>query len=71
LFRLIHVPTRVAMWTHISELPTWGYGQQEINGNKKAADKSNIWYVDDIIADGSELDCHRCVVELVELSMAQ
>jgi dolichyl-phosphate-mannose-protein mannosyltransferase len=53
-FRLIHVPTKVALWTRVSKLPDWAYGQQEVNGNKAQMDKSNIWFVDDIISDGSE-----------------
>jgi dolichyl-phosphate-mannose-protein mannosyltransferase len=49
LFKLIHVPTRVAMWTHSKVLPDWGFQQQEINGNKNILQSSNIWYVEDII----------------------
>ncbi len=47
-FRLIHVPTRVSMWTHPEPLPAWGFQQQEINGNKNALDKSALWFVDDL-----------------------
>ena len=47
-FKLIHHPTKVAMWTHTTPLPDWGYKQQEINGNKNAQQASNIWYVEDI-----------------------
>lgn len=47
-FRLIHVPTKVAMWTHTKKLPEWGFGQFEINGNKNIKDVSNIWYFDEI-----------------------
>ena len=45
---LIHVPTRVAMWTHTTPLPEWGYKQAEINGNKKSLQSSNIWYVEEV-----------------------
>lgn len=55
LFKLVHVPTRVAMWTHPKALPEWGFRQQEINGNKNILQTSNIWFVDDII--GLEDDC--------------
>jgi dolichyl-phosphate-mannose-protein mannosyltransferase len=48
-FKLIHVPTRVAMWTHTKVLPEWGFQQQEINGNKNLLQSSNIWFVEDII----------------------
>ncbi|KAK5050333.1 hypothetical protein LTR84_003614 [Exophiala bonariae] len=47
-FKLIHFPSKVAMWTHTTPLPEWAFKQAEINGNKNAAQSSNIWYVDDI-----------------------
>ncbi|KAI0731331.1 O-mannosyltransferase [Earliella scabrosa] len=50
-FRLIHVPTKVAMWTHPKQLPDWAYKQQEINGNKNVNDKTAVWFVDTIVAD--------------------
>lgn len=55
LFKLVHVPTRVAMWTHTTPLPEWGYKQAEINGNKNTLQSSNIWYVEEVasIAEGS------------------
>lgn len=45
-FKLIHVPTRVAMWTHTKPLPEWGFKQAEINGNKNLQQSSNLWFVD-------------------------
>ncbi|KAK6504124.1 hypothetical protein TWF506_002334 [Arthrobotrys conoides] len=47
-FKLIHYPSKVAMWTHSKPLPDWGFKQQEINGNKNVQQTSNIWYADDI-----------------------
>lgn len=47
-FRLIHVNTRVCMWTHAEALPEWAFGQQEVNGNKNAMDKTCLWYVDEL-----------------------
>lgn len=47
-FKLIHHPTKVAMWTHTTPLPDWAFKQAEINGNKNAQQSSNIWYVEDI-----------------------
>lgn len=54
-FKLIHFPTKVAMWTHTTPLPEWGFKQAEINGNKNAQQTSNLWYVDEIsnIPEGS------------------
>ncbi|OJD18611.1 hypothetical protein AJ78_01382 [Emergomyces pasteurianus Ep9510] len=48
LFKLVHVPTRVAMWTHTTPLPDWAFKQAEINGNKMVQQASNIWFVEDI-----------------------
>jgi dolichyl-phosphate-mannose-protein mannosyltransferase len=55
-FKLIHNPSKVAMWTHTTPLPDWAYKQQEINGNKNLGQSSNIWFVDEIpsIPEGSE-----------------
>lgn len=47
-FKLVHVPTKVAMWTHTTPLPEWAYKQAEINGNKNVQQTSNVWMVDDI-----------------------
>ena len=47
-FRLIHNPSKVAMWTHTTPLPDWGHKQQEINGNKQITPSSNVWIVEDI-----------------------
>ena len=47
-FKLIHFPTRVAMWTHTKPLPEWAFKQAEINGNKNVQQSSNVWLVDDI-----------------------
>ncbi|KAK4560743.1 Dolichyl-phosphate-mannose--protein mannosyltransferase 4 [Recurvomyces mirabilis] len=49
-FKLVHQPTKVALWTHhtIAPLPDWGYKQAEINGNKNLLQSSNIWYVEEV-----------------------
>ncbi|GIZ40559.1 hypothetical protein CKM354_000389300 [Cercospora kikuchii] len=61
-FKLIHVPTKVAMWTHTTPLPDWAYKQAEINGNKNALQTSNTWYVEDI--QGIPADSPRLVREV-------
>lgn len=48
LFKLVHVPTQVAMWTHTKPLPEWGFKQAEINGNKNTQQSSNVWFVEDV-----------------------
>ena len=57
-FKLIHNPSKVAMWTHTKPLPEWGHKQQEINGNKQVAASSNIWIVEDI-PSMAETDARR------------
>lgn len=48
-FRIYHVETAVALWTHNDKvLPEWGFQQQEVNGNKKIQDPENSWIVDSI-----------------------
>lgn len=57
-FRLVHVPTKVSMWTHSKQLPDWGFQQQEINGNKNPTDKSAAWFVNDIVeSEGEFVSC--------------
>ncbi|KAF2724448.1 glycosyltransferase family 39 protein [Polychaeton citri CBS 116435] len=55
-FKLVHVPTKVAMWTHTTPLPDWAFRQAEINGNKNIMQSSNIWYVEEVpgIPPGSD-----------------
>ncbi|KAF8892285.1 glycosyltransferase family 39 protein [Infundibulicybe gibba] len=55
-FRLVHVPTKVSMWTHTQQLPEWAFKQQEINGNKNPVEKTATWYVDEIVSDGTGED---------------
>jgi dolichyl-phosphate-mannose-protein mannosyltransferase len=47
-FKLIHHPTKVAMWTHTTPLPEWAFKQAEINGNKNTLQSSNIWFAEEI-----------------------
>ncbi|KAJ8472749.1 hypothetical protein ONZ51_g8305 [Trametes cubensis] len=63
-FRLIHVPTKVAMWTHPKQLPDWAYKQQEINGNKNVNDKTAIWFVDNIVDDETGEDAKERTVDV-------
>ena len=49
-FRLIHLPTKVSLWTHREQLPEWAFMQQEVNGAKNPLEKTAIWYVDEIVA---------------------
>lgn len=52
--RLIHNTTRVAVWTRPNGiLPSWAFGQLEVNGIKNAMDKTALWVVDDVQPDPS------------------
>jgi dolichyl-phosphate-mannose-protein mannosyltransferase len=55
-FKLIHFPTKVAMWTHTTPLPEWAFKQSEINGNKNTLQSSNIWFAEEIpnLPEGSD-----------------
>lgn len=61
-FRLVHVPTKVALWTHPEALPDWAFNQQEINGNKNVNDRSTTWFVEDIVSDEREHHFRQRVV---------
>ncbi|KAJ3412522.1 hypothetical protein HDV05_000660 [Chytridiales sp. JEL 0842] len=59
--KLVSVPHRVALHTlKTGKLPDWGFGQQEINGNKKIVEKSTVWYIEEVnhekIVNGTEAD---------------
>ncbi|KAH9987123.1 glycosyltransferase family 39 protein [Russula compacta] len=55
--RLVHVPTKVSLWSHREQLPDWAFRQQEVNGEKNPMDRNAIWYVDEIISgiDGEDV----------------
>jgi dolichyl-phosphate-mannose-protein mannosyltransferase len=63
-FKLIHIPTRVLLWTHPGPLPEWAYGQQEVNGKKDSGDRTTHWFVDDIVADGTGNDFRNRTVHV-------
>ncbi|KAI9258774.1 O-mannosyltransferase [Phascolomyces articulosus] len=46
--KLMHVDTKVAIWTRDKVLPEWGLGQQDVNGNKNTQDRSNFWMATEI-----------------------
>jgi dolichyl-phosphate-mannose-protein mannosyltransferase len=59
-FRLVHVPTKVSMWTHSKQLPDWAFKQQEINGNKNPTEKTATWFVEAIVSDECRSRAHSC-----------
>ena len=61
--RLVHVPTRVSLWTYNGQLPDWAFRQQEVNGDKNPQDRNAIWYADDIISTAGMPTFH-CLVHL-------
>ncbi|KAJ2823024.1 Dolichyl-phosphate-mannose--protein mannosyltransferase 4, partial [Coemansia erecta] len=46
--RIVSQKHGVALWTHKKALPDWGHRRQEVNGNKKPAEKSTLWTVPEI-----------------------
>ncbi|KAI9224935.1 Dolichyl-phosphate-mannose-protein mannosyltransferase-domain-containing protein [Blastocladiella britannica] len=55
-FRLIHVKSGVAMYTHSKQLPEWGFKQQEVNGNKKTKEKSNLWFIEESVNQAKDAE---------------
>ncbi|KAG0302014.1 hypothetical protein BGZ98_007863 [Dissophora globulifera] len=53
-FKLIHVDTKVAVWTHSQKLPEWGFEQQEVNGNKNILQKTTLWWSDSVEGKDAE-----------------
>ncbi|RKP25036.1 MIR motif-containing protein, partial [Syncephalis pseudoplumigaleata] len=46
--RLISVRHGVAIYCNPKKLPDWGFGQFEINGNKKTTQEANVWVAEEI-----------------------
>lgn len=54
-FKLIHIPTRVGLWTYKNTLPDWAFGQQEVNGKKQIEERGLTWFVNEIVSDECKL----------------
>jgi dolichyl-phosphate-mannose-protein mannosyltransferase len=55
-FKLLHMDTKVALWTHDQALPEWGLGLQDVNGNKNTKEASNFWVAQEIMGkNGREI----------------
>lgn len=64
-FKLVHVPTKVAMWTFPGQLPEWAFNQQEVNGKKEVSDRTTVWYANDIIETEGALSQTYAIVLLM------
>ncbi|TPX53825.1 dolichyl-phosphate-mannose---protein mannosyltransferase [Powellomyces hirtus] len=57
--RFVNAVHKVAVHCHKGLLPDWGYGQQEINGNKAVTESFNVWWFDEVhharIVNGTEI----------------
>lgn len=53
-FRLVHNVHKVALTNHQQPLPKWGFGQREINGDKRGLDENSKWIVWDVDEPMSE-----------------
>lgn len=45
-FKLLNVAANVCLSSHKKFYGTWGFGQQEVNGNKNTEQNSNFWIID-------------------------
>lgn len=39
---------KVALWAGTGLLPKWGFGQNEVNGNKNYKEDGSVWFVNDV-----------------------
>lgn len=46
--KIVNVFHKVAIHTHTGALPAWGFGQQEINGNKNMNERANMWFFEEV-----------------------
>jgi len=51
-FKLINIHHDVAVNLWPSVLPAWGFGQNEVNGNKNLLEPSSIWYIESVEGGG-------------------
>ncbi|ORZ25921.1 Dolichyl-phosphate-mannose-protein mannosyltransferase-domain-containing protein [Absidia repens] len=59
-FKLLHMDTKVAVWTHDQALPDWGLGLQDVNGNKNTNEKSNFWVAQEIMGkNATEINMNK------------
>lgn len=47
--KIINNKHQVAIHCHKGVLPEWGFGQNEVNGNKNLVEKNNVWSVYDVV----------------------
>jgi dolichyl-phosphate-mannose-protein mannosyltransferase len=59
--RLVHVPTKVSLWSHRDQLPDWAFRQQEVNGDKNPMDRGATWYADEVISAGGASSLLRII----------
>ncbi|KAM3586300.1 Dolichyl-phosphate-mannose--protein mannosyltransferase 4 [Umbelopsis sp. WA50703] len=53
-FQLIHVDTRVSMYSRSKKWPEWAGYKHDVNGNKKMMDRGNRWIVNEVIGRTAE-----------------
>ncbi|WVN88694.1 uncharacterized protein L203_103907 [Cryptococcus depauperatus CBS 7841] len=63
-FKLMHIPTKVVLWTHPKNLPDWASEHQEVNGNKKQDDRGTSWFVNEVVEDGQGIDFKNRTVQV-------
>lgn len=58
-FRLIHVMTGCALFSHTVKLPSWGFEQQEVTCAKQGTIPNSIWYIDSNVHPQSPPDAPK------------
>lgn len=66
-FKLLHMDTKVAVWTHHQALPDWGLGLQDVNGNKNTKEASNFWVAQEIMGKNGRETSHSTGMELTQI----
>lgn len=63
-FKLLHMDTKVAVWTHDQALPEWGLGLQDVNGNKNTNENSNYWVAQEVMGKNGKIKKAAITVSL-------
>lgn len=58
-FRLIHVMSQCALFSHSVKLPEWGFDQQEVTCIKGGKIPKTIWYIESTENSLCKCSCER------------
>ncbi|KXS13508.1 glycosyltransferase family 39 protein [Gonapodya prolifera JEL478] len=69
--KFVSVVYKVGLYSHSQALPTWAYGQQEVNGNKNMKDRGAQWFIDEVWPDSEDGDASSEPVEEEESGLKE